>query len=65
MKKQIAVTLTILTAVAVYAFVVPHNAVGSADLGKNVSLHDAYKNMMQMVPFTFSGKKAPPVKPVS
>ena len=65
MKKQIAVTLVVLSAVFMYALARPSDTGGSVNSGKGVSLQGAYKDMMQMVPFTFSSKKAPSVKPIS
>lgn len=65
MKKQIAVTLIILAAVFMYALARPSDTGGSITSGKGVSLQDSYKDMMQLVPFTFSSKEAPPVKPIS
>ncbi len=65
MKKQIAVTLVVLAAVFMYALARPSDTGGSFTSDQGVSLQGVYKDLMQLVPFTFSSKEAPPVKPVS
>ena len=65
MKKQIAVTLLILATVAMYAFARPSDTGGSSNSGKGTSLQGAYKDMIQLVPFTFSSDKVSSAKPVS
>ena len=65
MKKQIAVTLLVLATVAMYAFARPSDTGASNNPSKGTSLQGAYKDMIQLVPFTFSSDKVSSAKPVS